>query len=126
MSGPSRMYRYSEAFKQKVVSEIERGQYSIGEAKDIYELSPTSIRSWIRQRGKNDLIRKVIKVEMKNEADKIKQLEREKRELESALAQAHLKILTLESTIEVAQERYHVDLKKSTGSKGSKKVSQDE
>ncbi|MDI6802456.1 MAG: hypothetical protein QME58_01255 [Bacteroidota bacterium] len=51
---------------------------------------------------------------MKDEKDKIKELERQKRELESALAQAQLKIITLESTIEVLEEKADTKLKKRT------------
>jgi hypothetical protein len=49
---------------------------------------------------------------MKDETDRLKQLEKEKEALESALAQAHLKIITLESLLEVAEEHQQKDLKK--------------
>ena len=122
MSGQAINYRYSESFKQKVVAEIERGRYSIGESSKLYGVSVVSIRKWLRRLGKNHLIGKVVKIEMQGEADRLKQLEREKKELESALAQAHLKIIALESTLEVAEETYKVDLKKSIGTGVSKKV----
>ncbi len=49
---------------------------------------------------------------MKDEVSRIKQLEKEKKELESALAQAHLKLLAYESLIEVAEENLGIDIKK--------------
>ena len=49
---------------------------------------------------------------MKDELEKIKQLKKEKQELESALAQEHLKTVCLESLIEVVNEHYKTDLKK--------------
>ena len=61
---------------------------------------------------------------MRGEADRIKELEREKQKLEAALAQAHLKIITLESTIESAEEIYKIDLKKKSGTKASDSASQ--
>ena len=42
---------------------------------------------------------------MPDERNRIKQLEQEKRALESALAQAQMKILFLESTVEVLEEQ---------------------
>ena len=115
-------YQYSMAFKQKAISEIETGKYSLREASKIYNVSEVSLYKWLRQFGKNHLIGKIVRVEMKGEADRIKQLEAEKKELESALAKAHLKIITLESTMEVAEEIYKIDLKKNVGTKASKKA----
>ena len=115
-------YRYSMSFKQKVISEIESGKYSLQEASEIYSISGQSLYNWLRKFGRNHLIGRIVRVEMKGEADRIKQLEAEKKELESALAKAHLKIITLESTIEVAEEKYKIDFKKKIGLKGSKKA----
>ena len=115
-------YRYSEAFRQKVIGEIERGKYRIKEASRLYEVSYQTIYYWLHKYGKNHLIGKIVKVEMKSELDRLKQLEAEKKILESALAQAHLKIITLESTIEVAEEKFNINFKKKPGSKGSKEA----
>ena len=122
MQGQFIKYRYSMAFKQKVISEIETGKYSLQQASKIYNVSDVSLYNWLRAFGKNHLIGKTIRIEMKDETDRLKQLEAEKKELESALAKAHLKIITLESTIEVAEEKYKIDFKKKIGLKGSKKA----
>ena len=113
MSGKRRQVRYSTAFKHKVVSEIELGKITVVQAQKIYDISggPTIYR-WLRKLGKNHLIEKVVRVEMKNEKDKIKELEQQKQQLESALAQAHLKIICLESTISCAEEHFKIDIKK--------------
>ena len=124
MSGTGINYRYSRAFKQKVISEIESGKLTIAEARRIYDIksSPT-IYIWLRKYGKNHLINKVVRVEMRDEKDKIKELERQKGKLESALAQAHLKNLCLESLLECVEEHYKVDVKKTFGQKASKESS---
>ena len=86
------IHRYSSSFKQKVISEIESGKLTIAEARKIYDISGSgTIRNWLRKYGKNHLLNKVVRIEMKDEKDKVKELEKQKRELESALAQAHLK-----------------------------------
>jgi len=125
MSDKEVIYRYSLAFRQKLVSEIEEGKFKIYEAARIYDLSPQSIYNWLRQLGKNHLIKKVVRVEMKGEADRMRQLEKEKQQLESALAQAHLKIMALESLVEVAGDHYGVNLKKNFGIPPSKGVLKD-
>lgn len=117
-------YRYSLAFKQKVISEIESGKITIAEARRIYDIKHyETVYRWMRKLGKQHLISTVIQVKMKDEKDKIKELERQKRELESALAHAHLKNVALESLIESVEEHYKVDLKKTFGSSVSKKPS---
>ena len=117
MSGPDQNYRYSLSFKQKLISEIESGIYTISEAQRVYGVSDFSVYKWLRQFGKDHLINRTVRVEMRGEADRIKELEKEKQKLETALAQAHLKIMVLESTMESAEEKYNIDFKKKSGTK---------
>ena len=123
MAGQGQNLRYSLAFKQKVISEIEEGIYTISEASRVYKVSTKSIYNWLNEFGKDHLINRIVRVEMRDEADRIKALEKEKQELERALAQAHLKILALESTIESAEEKYKIDFKKKSGTKVATKAS---
>lgn len=105
--------RYSTAFKQKVIEEIESGKLTKSGARRLYGIGgETTIQKWIKQFGKLHLLNKIIRIELKDEISKLKQLEREKKELESALAQAHLKLVTYESIIEVAEEELGKNLKK--------------
>ena len=105
--------RYSLSFKQKVIGEIESGKLTKSEARRLYGIgSDTSIQKWIKQLGKLHLLNKIVLIELKDEVSKLKQLEKEKKELESALAQAHLKLITYESIIEVAEEELGIDIKK--------------
>lgn len=105
--------RYSTSFKQKVISEIESGKLTKSEARRLYGIgSDTSIQKWIKQLGKLHLLNKVVRIELKDEVSRLKQLEKEKRDLESALAQAHLKLIVYETLIELAEEDLGVDLKK--------------
>ena len=60
---------------------------------------------------------------MKNEKDKLKELEHQKRELAPALAQSYLKNLCLEALIEGVEEHDTVDVKKTFGQRASKKSS---
>ncbi|MCK5289203.1 MAG: transposase, partial [Candidatus Omnitrophica bacterium] len=66
---------------------------------------------------KNHLLAKIIRVEMKDENDKIKGLEQKVKNLESALANEHLKSITLEALVEVAEKHYKADFKKNFGIK---------
>ena len=105
--------QYSISFKQKVISEIESGKLTKEGARKLYGIGGGSvINGWIKKFGKLHLLNKVVRIELKDEVSKLKQLEKEKKALESALANAHLKLIVYESIIEIAEEEYGVDLKK--------------
>lgn len=105
--------RYSLSFKQKIVTEIESGKLTQIGAKKLYGIGGgETIPKWIKKLGKLHLLNKVVRVELKDEVSKVKQLEREKKDLESALAQAHLKLIVYESIISVSEEELGIDLKK--------------
>ena len=105
--------RYSQSFKQKVVSEIESGLLTIHQAQQLYRIgSNSTIRNWLKQLGKNHLIAQQVRIETTDEVNQLKQLTVDKQHLESALAQAHLKIATLESQICQVEKRFGTDLKK--------------
>ncbi len=102
-----RVVRYSEAFKLKVVEQIERGEFTVAEARQVYDIGCRhTIDNWLRRRGKQYLIPNVIRVTMKSERDRIKELERRNRRLERALADERLRTLSLEAALEVYEEEY--------------------
>ena len=68
---------------------------------------------------KNHLLNKVVRIEMKDEKDRIKELEKKIRQLESALSNEHIKNIVLESLVDIAREKYGIDLKKKNGQKQS-------
>jgi transposase-like protein len=107
--------RYSNCFKEKVVQEVSAGS-SISSVCRRYGIKNMSVVSkWIRQFGRNELLNTVIRVKMRSEDDKIKQLEAENRRLKIALADATLAKDVLETLIEVVDEHYQTDVKKNFG-----------
>jgi transposase-like protein len=116
MSGPKIVKRYSTAFRQKVVTEIETGKLTVPQARKLYDITGIgTIENWIKKLGKQHLLNQVVRIEMKDERDKLRQLEKEKRLLESALAQAQVKIICLEELIKCAETELNLDLKKNFG-----------
>ena len=111
-------YRYSSAFKLKVVNEIESGKYTIGEARRIYDIKGShTIQYWIKQLGKNHLLSKVVRIQMKDEKDKIKELTNQVKVLQRALTQVQVDNICWKSLVEVIDEKYHIDSKKNFGAK---------
>lgn len=47
--------RYSMAFKQKVIREIESGELSIGDAPRLYDITGNdTVQNWLRKLGKSN------------------------------------------------------------------------
>ena len=103
--------RYSNAFKLQVVRQIEQGQLSIAQAQRRYDIGGRStIPRWLKDLGKNHHTCKIMRIETPDDVDRLKTLQHQRQELDSALAQP--KILALESTIAGAEKHCGVDLKK--------------
>jgi len=113
MDKSRRIIRYSEAFKLKIVEEIERGKLSISELQRIYDIrGSVTIQSWLKKYGRNHLLNKIVRIEMPEEVERIKHLEKEKLALERALAKTQIKLLLSESELELYKEDYGVLIKK--------------
>jgi hypothetical protein len=65
--------------------------------------------------GKGHLIEKIVRIEMKDEKDKLKELQQKNQQLESALAQTQLKLLVSEALLESVEAHYKIDVKKTFG-----------
>ena len=106
--------RYSIAFKQAVVADVTSGQYTVSEAARIHEVGFGLIYRWMKQLGGPGSQTRTVRIEMPDEGSRILKLEQEKQALEKALAHAQLKIMTLEATLEVLEERTGQRVKKKT------------
>lgn len=105
---------YSSAFKQAVVADVTSGQYTVREAARVHDVPFQVIYRWLKQYGGPSAQTRIVRIEMPDEQSRILKLEQEKQALEKALAQAHLKIMTLEATLEVLEERTGQRVKKKT------------
>ena len=113
--------RYSISFKQKVVRELEEEGLTISEASRRYGIKGgQTIQSWLRKFGKNHLISKIVRIEMKGEKDRVKELESELKRVKLALADATMKNDMLETLITLASDHYQTDIKKNLGQQPSK------
>ena len=97
--------RYSEAFKQEIVREVESGSRSLSEARLVYHLGSCTIQRWIKRMGKFDLLPRAIRVEKPDEKDRIKELERQIKDLKNALAETQVRYIIAESQLEVVCEQ---------------------
>ena len=104
--------RYSEAFKQQVISELESGKFSsISEANRVYGIrGAETVTQWLRKYGREDLLPKKVKIETMKERDELKEARKRIRELEAALADAHIDHSLGDSYLKIACERLGMDV----------------
>jgi transposase len=109
---------YSEAFKRKVVMEVENGILSKDGAKYRYGIRGNSrVLEWCRQFGRLRHPQTQIRTVMlkTNAEEERAQLERRVKELEKALEEAQTKVEVYEALLAVAKEKTGLDIKKNFG-----------
>lgn len=109
---PNSYVIYSEAFKRQVVSELESGKFSSARhASRAYGITgATTVIRWLRQHGRADLVPKQVTITTMQEKDETKSLKQRVRQLEAALADAHMKGLLNSAYLEIACEGLGVDV----------------
>lgn len=96
--------RYSEAFKREVVAEYEAGA-NITSLQRKYGINgKLTIQGWVRKYGKQGLRTEVVYIQNAEEANRVRELEKQVKELEQALGKVVLEKLKLESILEELQE----------------------
>ena len=103
---------FSEDFKRKKVSELDRNLVSISEICREYQVSSTAVYNWIykysvmRKKGLKQV------VESKSDSKKILNLKEQVRELERIIGEKQVKLDFQEKMIELAESAYKIDIKK--------------
>ena len=111
------MKTYSEAFKRKVVMEVENGLLSKDGAKYRYGIVGNSrVLDWCRKYGRLQHPKTQTRT-MKTNDDTQRDTRKRIAELEKALDRANLKVAVYETMLEVAKEKLGVDIKKKFGTK---------
>jgi len=108
-----RINRYfSEDFKRKKVSELDRNLISLSELCREYQVSNTAVYKWIyrysimRKRGLKQV------VEAKSDSKKIIDLKEQVKELERIIGEKQVKLDFQEKMMELAEKEFKIDIKK--------------
>jgi transposase-like protein len=106
--------QFSEEFKRTVVQDYEKGQFSVLELSQLYQIHTTIIYRWIQKYSSYNK-RKIKVVEMADSSkQKLKDLHKRIEELERIVGQKQLNIDFLEKMIELANAHYSIDIKKNS------------
>ena len=94
------------AFKKKVLSELSSGHFNnAAQAAAFYGIGGCgTVNYWIRTMGRRDLERKIVRIEVGDEKNKIKELKKRVKDLEAVVADQALKNLYTQSMLEVIAE----------------------
>ena len=103
---------YSEAFKRQVVKELEDGKFAtLSAASRAYGIrGGSTVSQWIRKYGNDKLLPKKVRVETLKERDELKEARKRIRQLEAALADAHIDNSLGDSYLKIACERLGIDV----------------
>lgn len=110
---------FSEDFRRSRVKEYEQGQTSVSEICRMYEVSATAVYKWIRKYSLHyqKSITKIV--EEKSETRKRQALEQKVKELEQFIGRQQVQLKYYEKLLELAQQRYDIDLEKNFDWKSS-------
>ena len=108
---PMTRVRYSKAFKRQVVSEVESGRYRSQHAvARIYSIGAmTTVARWVRQYGREDFLPRKVRIETLKERDELKESRKRIRDIEIALADAHIECCIEKAYVHVVCDRMGVD-----------------
>jgi hypothetical protein len=95
-----------------VVDAVARGKFSSAyQAQKAYDIrGKMTVVKWMRKYGRDDLLSKRIRIETMEEVDHLKAARKRIKELEAALADAHIDHCLEHAFLEIACERLDVPL----------------
>lgn len=108
---------FSNDIKKKIVRDLERNLHTIADVCKTYQVSRTSVYRWIYKYSAMAKKQHKQVVEAKSDTQKIRALQERIKELERIVGQKQLMIDFKEKMIELAEQRYDIDIKKKLGSK---------
>jgi transposase-like protein len=109
------MYRYSICFKEKVVQEVASGA-SINEVRRRYGIrGGSTIQTWIKAFGREELLSTVVRVQMRDEIDEISRLKTENSRLKIAIADLVISQQRTDHLIASINNYYQIDAKEKFG-----------
>lgn len=109
---------FPEQLKKDIIRQIDFGSMRESEAIDLYGLGGRSqLKKWREKYSSEIISAPKIKHMPETELSEISAIEQQKRELEQALTEANLKIIGLETMIDVAEKEFNLEIRKKSGTK---------
>ncbi len=113
--------RYSDAFRRQVVAEYEAGS-SIAQLQKKYGITGgQTIQAWIKKYAREGLRHDLVRIQIAEEIDRIRELEKQVQELEQALGKVTLEKIALQSVVDelLGEDRQALKKNERPSSKGA-------
>lgn len=111
---------YTNLEKSTIVAAVEQGRMTVREARIAYQVcSEKSIREWLSQSKREKGNFSIPIQDMAKGKKTSSKTDPEESDLRKALQEAHLKIIALNTMIDVAEEQLKIDIRKKSGAKPS-------
>jgi len=106
------LYRYSECFKREVMESLESGRCVSVRAAQLHfgVKGADTIGRWLKRLGRQDLKTRVVRVEKPDEADRMRELQKQIAKLERALGQTQAENLLNAELLKTACRRLGEDV----------------
>lgn len=104
---------FSEEFKRSKVKEIESGLTRVCEVCREYEASDVAVYKWVHKYSRDMKGKPRTIVESHSDTVRIQMLKEKIAELERLLGQKQVEVEFLNKVIDIAEDKYKVDIKKS-------------
>ncbi len=106
-----RRRRFSEAFRKEVVVKIEKGEMTVVDASRLYEVKAQNVKNWLMKFGKKEYPPALL-VQSHKDVTRLKDLEKENKQLKEMLGTQHMKVVYLETLLTLAKEELGADFEK--------------
>ena len=106
------MHRYSEAYKKEIVRRIDANEKTISAIVRDEKLAYASVYRWLETFSVKHQKSVVMVTELTSESERSKRLEAENAKLLTLIGKQQVEIAYWQSLIDVAEERYQIDIKK--------------
>ncbi len=103
---------FSEEFKRKKISELEKKQITVSEIVSLYGVSRTSVYNWLHKYSIHYPVQTKKVIEMESEAKKTLYYKEQVSELERIVGKKQLEIDYLAKLLELASIELGIDIKK--------------
>lgn len=118
---PKTIKRYSDAFRREVVVEYEAGGTIFQLQKKYGITGGQTIQTWIKKYAREGLRHNLVRIQIADEINRIKELEDQVQELEQALGRVMLEKIKLDSIVEelLAEDKKGIKKNELLSSKGA-------
>jgi transposase-like protein len=103
--------RFSEEFRREQVKLIEKGERTIAQVSQLYEVKRDNVRRWVKQYGIKDRPEMIV-IQTQEEVNRIKDLQSQVLKLNEVIGKMHVELLYKSELLDLARKHLGADFEK--------------